>query len=276
MFNIGPAERDTLDTSGCRLVVDIGLRHLHYAIIDRSGNNFQAVGAYHVKGQLAMDWLEEAGKLPFLDRDFASVDVTYNLSESVLVPEELHRSSSNPVLLNMVHGDLRNGVHREDDTHVQGIKNIYRLPEAFHHQVDRLFPHARFNHLYTCLIRQLAGSGIPTGDHLHLFFYHHMFVALLIKRGRLQLVQTCPYDLPEDVSYQLLNICEQLGIESSLIPVSVSGSIDPASPLFVEVLKYFVEVSLGDDLGDHGFSPEFAGYPRHYFQTFSLLALCAS
>lgn len=276
VFNIGPAEGEELDTRRCRLIVDVGLRHLHYAVIDRSDNSFQAVGAYNAKTQQATDWLEEAINLPHLNKPFGSINVFYNLAESVLVPEELHRSSSNATLLNMVHGDLRNGVQREDAAPMLGIRNVYRLPEAFHQQLGTIFPNAGFSHLYTCLIRQLAAPGIASGDHLHLFFYHHMFVALLVQRGRLQLVQTCPYDLPEDVSYQLLNICEQLGIESSLIPVTVSGSIDPASPLFVEVLKYFMEVGLADDMGGIGFSPAFTGYPTHYFQTFSLLASCAS
>lgn len=276
VFNIGPAEGEDLDTLRCRLIVDVGLRHFQYAIIDKSDNSFQAVGSYNAKSNGGTDWLDEAKELPFLEKTFASVNVFYNLAEAVLVPEELHRSSSNVTLLNMVHGDLRNGVQREDAANVLGIRNVYRLPESFHKKLGGMFPNAGFSHLYTCLIRQLAAPGIASGDHLHLFFYHHMFVALLIQRGRLQLVQTCPYDLPEDVSYQLLNICEQLGIESSLIPVSVSGSIDPASPLFVEVLKYFLEVVLADDMGGHGFSPSFTGYPTHYFQTFSLLASCAS
>jgi hypothetical protein len=275
VFNIGPAEGEELDTRGCRLIVDAGQRHLQYAILNPA-NTLLAVGAYNAKNQQTAEWMPEVGQLPFLDRTFASIDVFLNLSESVLVPESLYQSEANSALLNLVHGDLRNGLMRNEEAGSLGIRNVYRLPDTFQRQLNEQFPGARFSHIYTCLMRQLASPAIASGDHLHLFFYNHMFLALLIHRSRLQLVQTCPYDLPEDVSYQLLNICEQVGIEASLLPVSIAGAIDPASPLFVEVLKYFMEVQLADDMSGVDFGSAFAGYPTHYFQTFSLLASCAS
>jgi len=276
VFNIGPAEGEHIDTHRCRLIVDAGLRHLQYGVLDIPTMTLKAVGSYNARNLPPEEWMNEVPSLPFLDMGYASTHIFYNLAESVLVPDELYQPTTNASLLNLVHGDLRNGIQKEEAATVLGLRNVYRLPEGFHQQLSRLFPGSRHSHLYTCLLRQLATPAIASGDHLHLFFYHHMFVALLIQRGRLQLVQSCPYDLPEDVSYQLLNMCEQLGIEASLLPVTVVGSIDPASPLFVEVLKYFLEVGLGDDMGGISFSSAFTGYPTHYFQTFSLLASCGS
>ena len=276
VFQIGPDSWDGIDTSQCRLIVDAGTRHLQLAVWDRSRNRIHAVGSYAAKSPQFQEWMEEARAIPLLNMRFGHTHVFYNLSDSVLVPSELYRHSANAGLLNLVHGDLRNGRQLDDRTVHLDIHNVYRLPEHFQDKLNGLFPGAISSHLYTCLLDQLAAPDKAVGDHLHLFFYPHMILVLLIQKGRLQLLQSYPYDLPEDVSYQLLNICEQLGLEPQYLPVTVAGAVDPGSPLYAEVLKYFLEVMPASPLNGIEFDDEFAVHPAHYFQPFTLLAACVS
>jgi hypothetical protein len=276
VFQISPNSWEGIDTGQCHLLVDAGTRHLQFAVWDRSRNRIHAVGSYAAKNSLFSEWMEEARSIPLLNKRFGQTHVFYNLTESVLVPTELYRHSANNALLNLVHGDLRNGRLMEDVSTNLDIHNVYRLPESFQERLDLLFPGAKGSHLNTCLMDQLAAPDKASGDRLHLFFYPHMILVLLIQKGRLQLLQSYPYDLPEDVSYQLLNICEQLGLDAQSLHVSVAGAIDPVSPLYAEVFKYFLEVELAEASGGAEFDDEFLIHPSHYFQPFTLLASCVS
>jgi hypothetical protein len=276
VFQIAPSSWDGIDTGDCRLIVDAGTRHLQFAVLDHADDRIRAVGSYAAKSAHFTDWMDELSAVPLLKKKFGRTHVFYNLSDSVLVPSNLYRASANSTLLNLVHGDLRNGRQMDDRTLSLDIHHVYRLPEYFQDKLDELFPGAVGSHLYTCLLDQLAGPDRASGEHLHLFFYAHMILVLVIHKGRLQLLQSYPYDLPEDVSYQLLNICDQVGIEPEQVRVTIAGAVDPASPLYAEVLKYFLQVELAEDTNGIDFGGEFDDYPVHYFQPFTLLATCVS
>jgi hypothetical protein len=276
VFQIGPDTWDGIDTNACRLLVDAGPRHLQFAVSQPGQHRILAVGSYSAKNGQFHDWMEEARTLPLLKMPFGKKHLFFNVPDSVLVPGELYRRTANPDLLNLVHGDLRNGRLGEDFLEDLDIHNIYRLPEGFQEQLSLVFPGAETSHLYSCLLQQLATPATAVGDRLHLFFYPHMILVLLIRKGRLQLMQSYPYELPEDVSYQLLNICEQMGLDPQSLRVTISGAIDPGSPLYAEVLKYFLEVEPATALNDIEFEDGFLDHPAHYFQPFTMLASCAS
>ncbi len=272
-FQIAPTGWPQMDTQDYELVIDAGHRHFNYAILDPVGKKILVIQAHDIRSGGIIQWLKDAKELPVCGMTFSRIRVFFNLPDSVLVPHELYRTSENEKLINIVHGDLLNGSIMEEEIQDMGFYHVYRIPQNYLSNLLQLFPDAEIAHIYSCLLRNLVISP-DDPDQFRLFFYSHSILVILIRKGRFHLIQSYPYDLPEDVSYQLLNICEQVKLDPASVHVFISGGVDPDSSLYAEVLKYFLEVEWMHTTGDYQLNEVISGHPDHYFHPYTLMATC--
>jgi hypothetical protein len=87
-------------------------------------------------------------------------------------------------------------------------------------------------------------------------------------------MQSFPYDIPEDVSYHLLNITDQFHLEAQDITIRVAGLIDTSSALYAELMKYFLLVEADARPEFFSYDAAFDEYPSHFFTPVFLLGLC--
>ena len=87
-------------------------------------------------------------------------------------------------------------------------------------------------------------------------------------------MQSFPYETPEDLSYQLLNLAEQFGLDIAELQIYVSGLIDTESIIHNELLKYFLNVDPDPGRADLSKGAVFDNYPAHYFTAASSLCPC--
>lgn len=204
---------------------------------------------------------------PLLHKSYKKVFVSYTGNESALLPEELYKPGENEWLLNTMYGDLHEGSVSTDLVADKKIYNVYRMPAAIHQLIVEKFPLAAFSHHYSLLIKQ----NIP-GDVLRVIFYKNSLVAVLIKGGELQIVQTYPYRSGTDVVYCLLNICEQFKMEN--VPVRLGGMIEVDSDLHKEIMHYFPNVAFDELPEEYAFAENLKQLPPHYFSHLFSIALC--
>ena len=94
----------------------------------------------------------------------------------------------------------------------------------------------------------------------------------LIKDGKHQLINSFNYRTAEDVTYTLLNICQQFEVEN--IDLEISGLLEKNSALYKEIYKYFQTIDLIFLPENKNYNEEITQHPSHYFSHIFALDSC--
>lgn len=205
---------------------------------------------------------------PLLKNRFNNIFISYSFNESILTPVIYYNSIQNNENMNLVYGDLNNGIVLTDDVKEKSLYNIYRIPVDIHKAIEDQFPTAKFFHQYSLLVKQLP----DTGNIMKIIFYQNKIVITLLKKDKLQIVQTFSYATAEDVVYHMLNICCQFLVEE--INVELSGMIEKDSGLFKEIHKYFLMTGFSNLPGDLAYPESIKEFPPHFFSYLFSIVLC--
>ncbi len=232
----------------------------------------EGLNSFHFKQNTSNDLADGLKKIfsqqPLLSKNFNKVCISYSMPQSVLIPAEFYKPETNENMLNLMHGDVDSTIIFSDKIGNKNIYNVYRVDASVHHAVTSQFPLARLSHQYSLLIRNMA----DTGNVLQVVFYQEKFVAVLIKEGKLQIIQTYDYITAEDVSYHLLNICKQFEVRD--VQVKLSGMIENDSRLFNEIYKYFLNILFDDWSDEFTYTIAIREFPSHFFSHQFSIAAC--
>lgn len=257
-----------IDAGDCVLICEAGTDGFSYVIKNEASNEFVALAVYHFSGNYAGENSSPVLKEIFknegmLSESFKKVFVIYSYPESVLVPFEMYNSQKNSSVLNMIHGDFtENDAVRSDVIEEIKAYNVYRIPSKLKDDIESQFPSAECLHQYSAL----AKNASPDGNKITVIFYPNKIVLTVMKEGKLMLVNSFLYKRAEDVSYILLNTCQQFEMEN--VTLEASGLIEQNSALYKEIYKYFEHVSFAPLPGEIIMQEDFAVYPSHFFSHF--------
>ncbi|MEO8721316.1 MAG: DUF3822 family protein [Ginsengibacter sp.] len=271
VFEISPISFDSED---CKLLCEVSNEGFSYCIKDEKKNAFIGLGIYHYDKSKPAIGFPIALQIVFhqkqiLSKKFKKVCIVYSLKESVFVPFSLYDQNKNDSLLSLMFGDLdSNKTVLTDVISDTSLYNIYRVSKPILEVISEQFYNASSLHLYTLLIKNKP----PERDQLSVIFYTRKIIVSVIKEGKHQLINTFPYQTPEDVSYNLLNICEQFKIKNPHLVIS--GLLEENSPLYKEIYKYFNEVELKALPEENFYSDEITKFPSHYFSYIFAIDQC--
>lgn len=271
VFEILPS---SFDPETCKLLCEVSNEGFSFCIKDEEKNSFLGLGIYHFDKNKPPVGFPIALQIVFhqkeiLSKKFKKVCVCYSFRESVLIPFSLYDRQKDSTLMNMMFGDLNsNQTILTDVVTDESLYNTYRVSSAISEVIQNQFTDASNTHQYTLLLKRSAEET----DHLSVIFYTQKVIVRLIKDGRCQLVNTFNYQTPEDVSYVLLNICDQFKIENAHL--IISGLLEENSPLYKEVYKYFNEIELATLSEGSLYSEEITKFPSHYFSYIFAIDQC--
>lgn len=268
------------DPEAMRLCIDAGIDHLGIALQLVSDGSLLGYEFYTFldRRQNASDLAAALLESPLASVRTGQVAVVYNTPDTVLVPDALFKPELSRAFLEVVHGDLMPGTTLLQDHHPrEAIHVLYRIPHWMQQEFGLRFRHATQRHAHTALLSYLrAGEAPRLADGILLWIYPGKAVTLVVREGGLLLLQTIPFDIPEDLSYALLNACERYGIEPADLPVRVAGLIEPDSIVFSELERYFPDVATDVDGVRFVRNDFFSSYPAHYFTPAFQLCACES
>ena len=271
VFEILPS---SIDTEDCILLCEVSNEGFAYTIKEEAQNSFKGLAVYHfekitppVGFPIALQILFHQHEI--LSKKFKKTIINNSFPSSVLIPFSLYNSQENGNVLNLMYGDLRdNDTVLTDIITQQGVYNSFRIPAAIHDVIQTQFPDAKNVHQYTVLLNQ----PVPEKNKLFIIFYSKKIVVLLAKDGKYQLVNSFNYDKAEDVTYTLLNICQQFDVKN--IDLHISGLLEQNSALYKEIYKYFNSIELATLPGDKNYSEEILQFPSHYFSHIFAIDSC--
>ena len=262
--------KNTADTD--QLIIEIGNSHLACLVKDTVLQQVKEFEVFELaKG--TSDWsdifyeIREASQI--VSRSFLDTHCYYNFEEAIIIPEQKFSAAAAEDYLSLVYGES----NRHDvkyDTLISGTQmvNAYRVRKSIHELVGRHFLLYKPHHTYTKIVNDILKRDQLEDHFLKIQFYSNHFIVAVVKDKKLQIIQSFPYNIDDDVLYFLLSLIKQFGIDTSHSILEVSGMYDPGSSLHQQVVKLFGRISFDTMQADGLFASALANFPAHYFTPF--------
>lgn len=277
LFDIAP--ESVTDASTDHLIMELSRHTFSYAVVDKD-KKLMKLRFYELDANETTAMADELATIIGADAVFTNTNLKktllYNFPESQLVPEKHFQSDNAKALIELLHGDLNNGVVLSERIQGKDQYNVYQVPAEIHGLMERSFKNNKYWHYYSLWISASDKfPGAQLSSYLSVLFYPNRILVSAVKDQQLQLLQSYVYEAAEDAAYHLLNVCCQLDLSAETTPVLLSGMIDAASALYTEIHKYFGQASL-EAFADAEGIPALGEYPSHFFSPLLKLATCVS
>lgn len=275
-FSIYNPENSAADTAES-LVLEVAKTHL--ACVVRSKNR-------HVSAFELFSYTEnEAANFPalftaivanskILDKSFSSSEIFINTEFSLLVPIFHFNREIAPDYLDVIFGeDAGSQIQFEHLPAEPGMINVYRIEEQRLNVLSANFQNITFKNTWSNIIKTVVSDtfSLPA-QFVYAQFYNTFIIVTVVRDGKLQLIQSLEYEVPEDVLYNLLNISERFELNNHHLTLQISGMIDLNFTMYRELITYFRNVEVWNTKTTK-VDADIKEFPLHYFTPFFNLAL---
>jgi hypothetical protein len=263
-----------------RLLVEVNPDSVTYVVLNQRNMSPMAVKYFQLEHSRDKTLTESIREIlaqdELLKRPVKETLLVYNFPESSLVPEPLFSMDTNKELTDIIHGNLQKGLILTEKIPWWELFNVYRISPDVHHLLQQQFSAGKYWHYYSLLLKSYKMfDSAEQSDCIKVIFYSDKMITMVLKEGKIHLMQTFHYQDTKDVSYHLLNCCRQLGISQEEVLLLVGGLIDRNSALSEELHKYFVRVTFEEIDESIKVTDELKELPLHYFSSILKMAVCA-
>jgi hypothetical protein len=200
------------------------------------------------------------------DTPFSRVYIGCSFPQSLLVPKRLY--NENVDLLTPIYGPNYKETINEFIGEWQ-LYNTYALPVLLFERLQQSFTSIQFIHTYTASLK--TSNGFHRNDQVNVNFTPKNFSIIIRKMNQVLLAQMYYYHSHLDVIYYLLKIFQELGLDNNSTQIILSGLVDKDSPMYKEILSYFLNVTFP---ADPDITLEGNPHPPHFFTSVFNLAAC--
>ncbi|HEY4064012.1 MAG TPA: DUF3822 family protein [Puia sp.] len=279
-FQIEVSSVSDTDLLQSRLLVEVNPNAFTYVLLNQRNMSPMVVKYFqleHNKDRLFTEVLREILETDeLLRRPVKETLLVYNFPESSLVPETLFAMDTNREIIDTLHGNLSKGLILTEKIPWWELFNVYRISPDVHQLLQQQFTAGKYWHYYSLMLKSYKMfDAADQEDCIKVIFYADKMVTLIVRNGKVHLMQTFLYQSTKDVSYHLLNCCHQLGISQENVKLLVGGLIDRQSALSTELHKYFLKISFEEIDESIKVTDELKELPLHYFSSILKMAVCA-
>jgi hypothetical protein len=276
-FDIIPDSIANEDLQNNLLLMEVSDQIFCYVLYSRESRRFLGFRQYNldfIPGKTPLEALSEilSGD-QHLQLNFAEAYLVYHYTDSNLLPEKYFTIDLNKPVTEIVYGNARKGLLLNDKVQGWDLYNIYRIPREVHSLLQQKFSAGKYWHYNTLLLSGIEKESLE-GDTIKVVIAADKFAVVAFKGQQLQLAQSYHYQTPEDVSFQLLALALQFGIDQETVNLKVSGLMDEQSILYQELLKYFNQLEWERLPVETSTEEGFENFPAHYFSPLLKMALC--
>ena len=258
-----------------KLIVEIGFHHI--ALLVKSDATIAAFELYEIDSS-KNDWENILNllfnKSKILDEIYSSTTIYVNTLEALIVPAEKFRKDSMMPYLTAVYGNADNCNYEADAIHIPtSPATIFRCPQKLDDAIVKRFVLFNYKHTYTKILENLLSYDKMLMEMLKVQFYPKTMVVTVIYGNKLMMIQSYPYNSPEDIIYYLLNIVQEFSLNVKSTPVEVSGVLDISSRHFELLENVFGRLSLETVAGEGIFKEHLNVSNAHFYTPFINLGL---
>lgn len=279
-FQIKVSEISDEELLQSRLLVEVNPNAFTYVLLNQRNMSPLVVRYFQLENNREMPLIETLREImeadDLLRRPVKETLLVYNFPESSLIPEPVFTMDTNREIIDTLHGNLQKGLILTEKIPWWELFNVYRISPELHQLLQQTFSAGKYWHYYSLLLKSFKMfDSTDRADCIKVIFYADKMVTLVVRNGKVHLVQTFLYQDTKDVAYHLLNCCQQLGINQEEVKLLVGGLIDRQSALSTELHKYFLHITFEEIDESIKVTDELKELPLHYFSSILKMAVCA-
>ena len=192
-----------------------------------------------------MDGVFEA--IPWLKNPFKLVKIAYDWKKSTLIPASLFDPKEKEQY-------LRFNFRQEQDEdifcdHLISLDawQVFTVPALIGEATKEFFPGTRMIHFSSLLIESISINYKNRINSPHIFLHVRkpMFDLMIFDGKQMNYFNTFPFQNPEDVTYYLIFVMEQLNYNPEKIPLVLLGNVDQGDELAELLLRYVRHIETG-------------------------------
>ncbi len=278
-LNIAVDDLSSVELPECRLVIEVNRQHFYYVVLNDK-HSVVALKYYHFTTRTLSETIQYYNTIVnedlLLKNKCKECTIICNFPESCMVPENAFNENLNKEIIELVYGDVEQGIIRNDKISEWESYNVYRLPSGINDFLHQQYPAARFSHFYTAWLAGMAKEENVPDPRVCVVFYPDKMIAAVFDSHALCFIQTFGYKTVEDVTFHLLNIYRQFNLSQTSTSLRISGMTEPDRQLYSALKEYFLLIDT--DALPEGLPlllPS-APFPVHYYSSLVKLALCVS
>jgi hypothetical protein len=239
-IDIHPAELAPFDPSSRRLIIELAPNALSAVLWDKIHSKVVAAEVFSGDISKAGDRqtiTEQSQLLLFKDVE----TIAYSAFYPVLpIPAYLYSPERAQEQLNLLYSSRTNNYTGGDIIKEQSMVLSWQMPATVHQFLVNRFKVLQVKHLLSNVIVRSSNHSKTIGE----LVVHGNLVWLVVwKNGKLIVAKSIEVEHPDDLSFQLLQVCKQFDIETADIDWKISGMIQQDSLLWAAVTRYFSNVS---------------------------------
>lgn len=274
-LSIASLQNQQSSNANTKLIAEIGLNHI--ALLVKNNATTEAFELYNLQsnnGNWESIFNAVFNQSNILAKSYSKTNVFINTLEALIVPAEKFRQESMEPYLAAVYGNANNYKCEADIINMPtNPATIYRCPLLLDTELKKRLGVFTYKHTYTKILENLLGNGKMILEMLKVQFYAKTMLVTVIYGNKLMLMQSYPYNSPEDIIYYLLNIVQEFSLNVSSTPVEVSGMIDINSRHFELLENVFGRLSLETIPTESIFKEYINVANAHYYTPFINLSL---
>lgn len=258
-YHIRPVGNEAFESNSRCLLIEAGSETLSILLWDKTRAMPDAAEVFSGITSWTEDWELMKQQSELLGYRSLETVVFFNFGRFLPIPNVFYQPSDAAIQLNALFGEeayLHSGGDILPDL---DMVLAWQVPKDLFECLAADFDKIQFKSIAALVLQN--GLGFKDDSVVGQMLVSGKLVWLAIWRnGQLIIVKSYPAADPENLTYQMLNICRQWGIEVEKIHWKVGGMVNQDSPLWYAAGRFF-ENFIPDNAGIN-FGPE---VPAHYF-----------
>lgn len=213
---------------------------------------------------------------PWLNLDFARINILYETSRSTLVPAALYRPEDRKLLASFNFEVTDESDVRYDHLNAQDAYLLYILPKSLEDMLLHLFPaHTLKCHASVLIeILMIMNKNLPAVKRMFVNVRNASLDIVITEGKKLLFYNSFSYHSKQDFIYFIIFVIEQLNLNPEEIDLTLSGRIDQKSTLYDMAWKYIRNIHFQELSSAYRYSYLFNDLPQHYYFTLLNSGLC--
>lgn len=269
-------DKASLLNKDLHLSVEVRENNVFACLLDKETSSYLAWVAYSRRdGKDVKRSLESILKEEILNYECSSSSVMFTHNSAMLIPESFFSQSSVMDYLKQ-----QNLIKLGETPSSDFIKNndcysVYAVDTVDYSVLKEKFPQATFRHHSSVFVEYLMalhkGSNV---NETHVFVFQGYMDVVALQKGKLLLYNRYYFQTPNDFTYFLIWVYEELKLNSEECPCILYGDIVEKSEMFNLVWKYLKNVTLAEKTTRFTFSPMLDSIAPHRYYSLFMQYLC--
>jgi hypothetical protein len=272
-------DKASLVNKNLHLSIEIREGNLFTCLLDKDTNQYLSWVSFSFTDEKGLKRpLENILKEEALNYTCSSSSVVFTPNSAMLIPSAFFSPESTRDYLKQ-----QNLIKPGETPCSDFIKNndcysVYAVNSDDYKLLKEKFPQATFRHHSSVFVEFLMalhkGSNRPEGGEVHVYAFNGYMDVVTMNSGKLLLYNRYRFQTPNDFTYFLLWIYEELKLKPDNCPCYFYGEIIEKSEMFELAWKYLKNIRIAEKTSRFTFSPFVDSLPPHRYYSLFMQYLC--